>query len=106
MANLQPSMSPIASRAKSCVELFERLNELTLQPDEQQNDNIPTSEAVDGLGRFKIWAGNIGAFQRFESKSSLDYRLRDALKIAVQIVSLLDDLAESLEDGTYLLNHI
>jgi hypothetical protein len=83
------------------VELFERLNELSLQPGEQQNNIIPISEALDGLGRFRIWAGNIGAFQRFESKSSLDYRLRDAKKIAIQIVGLLDDLAESLEDGTY-----
>ena len=92
-------MSPIASRTKKCVELFERLNEVTHQPDEQRKDTVLTSEGVDGLGRFRIWAGNIGAFQRFESKSSLDYRLRDARKIVLQIVSLLDDLAESLEDG-------
>ncbi len=55
------------------------------------------------LGRFTIWAGNIGALQPFESKSSLDYRLRDAQKIAIQIAGLLDDLAELLEDGVYRL---
>ena len=103
MANLQPVQSPIASRTKTCLELFERLNELSLQLDEERDSIAPTTEAADCLGRFRIWAGNIGAFQRFESKSSLDYRLRDAKKIAIQIVGLLDDLAESLEDGEYHL---
>lgn len=101
MASLQPSPSPIASRTKTCVELFKRLNELSREPDGQQDATAPTTEAADALGRFRIWAGNIGAFQKFESKSSLDYRLRDAKKIAIQIVGLLDDLAESLEDGAY-----
>jgi hypothetical protein len=53
------------------------------------------------VGRFKIWAGNIGAFQPFDLKSSLDFRLRDTPKISTQILEILDDLAESLEDGAY-----
>jgi hypothetical protein len=34
-------------------------------------------------------------------KSSLDFRLRDAPKISTPILEILDDLAESLEDGEY-----
>lgn len=31
----------------------------------------------DAVGRFRVWANNIGAFQRSTSQASLDYRLRD-----------------------------
>lgn len=100
MASLQSVQSPIAARTKLCLELFERLKKFGNLPEEPENSAIAT-EAGDSLGQFKIWAGNIGAFQQFQTKTSLDYRLRDAQKIARQIIELLDDLAESLEDGTF-----
>lgn len=95
--------SPISIRAKKAVELFERLEEAFQIPGRQQlnGGSATLTTTVDCLGRFKIWAGNIGAFQRFETKSSLDYRIREAPKIATQIVNILDELAESLEDGMY-----
>lgn len=31
----------------------------------------------DAVGRFRVWANNLGAFQRSTSQASLDYRLRD-----------------------------
>jgi hypothetical protein len=86
MTTLQAASSPIASRAKKCLELFTALVALPHQPNEQPGHDLSAAEAVDCLGRFKIWAGNLGAFQQFESKSSLDYRLRDASKISTQIV--------------------
>lgn len=95
------AMSPIASRAKKCAGLFEDLVELLRQPDHQACE-ISDTEATDAFGRFKIWAGNIGAFQQIDLKSSLDYRLRDAAKISTQILENLDDLTESLEDGRIL----
>jgi hypothetical protein len=90
-------MSPIASCAKNCLGLFEDLVELLRQPAHQ--DDISDTEITDAFGRFKIWAGNIGAFQQIDLKSSLDFRLRDTPKISTQILEILDDLAESLEDG-------
>ncbi|TVY27474.1 Exocyst complex component [Lachnellula hyalina] len=90
--------SPISSRAKKCIELFDELLGLPRKSDALDGEDACAAEAVDCLGRFKIWAGNIGALQRPESQSSLDYRLRDASKIAAQIVDLLDELAESIED--------
>lgn len=39
------------------------------------------------------------ALQHIESKSALAYRIREAPKIAAQIADLLDDVAESLDDG-------
>jgi hypothetical protein len=68
------------------------------------------SEVLDGLlslratiidehGRFQIWAGNIGALQPVKKTSSLEYRLRDAPKIANQVVEVLEDLEEALDDS-------
>lgn len=95
-------MSPIASRAKKCVSLFEDLAEHLGQPSHQRDYGISDTETTDAFGRFKIWAGNIGALQQIESKSSLDFRLRDSPKISTQILEILVDLAESLEDGAYI----
>lgn len=97
MTTVQATSSPtsISSRAKKCLELFDELLGL---PDALDGD-ASAAEAVDCLGRFKIWAGNIGALQQPELQSSLDYRLRDASRIAIQTVDLLDELAESIEDG-------
>jgi len=95
-------MSPIALRAKKCVGFFEDLVELLRQPGHQHDHDLSEVEATDAFGRFKIWAGNIGAFQQIELKSSLDFRLRETPKISTQIVEILDELAESLEDGVSL----
>lgn len=95
------AMSPIASCAKNCLGLFEDLVELLREPAHQDDSGISDTEITDAFGRFKIWAGNIGAFQQIDLKSSLDFRLRDTPKISTQILEILDDLAESLEDGEY-----
>ncbi|KAH6719114.1 hypothetical protein BKA61DRAFT_473803, partial [Leptodontidium sp. MPI-SDFR-AT-0119] len=91
-------MPSIASRAKGCLAQLGRLVGLLEEPD-QELIGLSATEVVDTLGRFRIWAANIGALQDIHTKSSLAYRLRDAPKIARQITELLDELAESLEDG-------
>lgn len=91
-------MSAIASRAKRSLLNLERLVGVLEQPG-YESIGISASEAVDILGRFKIWAANIGAFQDINIKSSLEFRVRDAPKIASQITELLDELTESLDDS-------
>ena len=54
----------------------------------------------DELGRLRIWCANIGAHRT--GRSSLDFRLRDASNIKRRVLSLLDDLNESLNEGNYL----
>jgi len=51
------------------------------------------------LGRFRIWALNIGALQDAHLPTSLEYRLREAPKLVDRIVELLEDIEESIEDG-------
>ena len=85
----------IAPKVQSCLGLF--------------HDLIHASEdckvtIIDQLGRFNIWAGNIGAFQELPLPSSLDYRLREAPKVVRQVGELLDDLEETLHDVMSILS--
>jgi hypothetical protein len=91
--------SPIASRAGVCLRDFEQLSSLFESSDRQAQYGISHATVCDGLGRFKIWAANIGAFQSIQASSSLDYRLREVPKVSKQIIDFLEDLSEALEDG-------
>lgn len=93
------TISPIASHGRLCVDYFDKLRLLLQDQDPQKHAGISYSTVCDELGRFRIWAGNIGALHEKREKSSLEFRLREAPKIADQVVELLQDLSESLEEG-------
>ena len=57
---------------------------------------VPPQEWRDEPGRLRVGAVNIGAHRT--QQSSLDYRLRDALHIRIQIVRLLNHIQEPLTD--------
>lgn len=61
-----------------------------------QND-LPDTAVEDELGRFRIWASNIGALN--VGKASLDYRLRGADYLFQNVKSLLEDLKRTLTRG-------
>jgi hypothetical protein len=56
------------------------------------------SSVVDIAERFSIWADNIGAKQDLGSHMSLQYRVRDAPKLASLFLGRLEDLREDLAD--------
>ncbi len=85
----------IAPKVHECVRRFNALCDLLSEADRTARPAL-----VDQLGRLKIWAGNIGAFQELPLPSSLDYRLREAPKIVNQVIELLNDLNETLQEGT------
>lgn len=93
-------MSPsLASSSTECARLFSRLV-LLLQDRECQNRSaLQQAAAEDQFERYRIWAGNLGAFQKPTSKASLDNRLRESPKVVAQIHDLLHDLFEALQDG-------
>lgn len=64
--------------------------------DKFQNE-LSSTEIEDELGRFRMWASNIGALSA--GKASLDYRLRDAEYLFQNVKSLLQDLKEGLSKG-------
>jgi hypothetical protein len=88
------SSDGIAHKAYACVGRFDELCRLLPHSD---HNALPT--IIDQLGRFKIWAGNIGAFQELSTPSSLEHRLREAPKVGAQVAELLDDLEETLQEG-------
>ena len=93
----------IASKAYACAGQFDKL--CRLLPDSDENTR---PALIDQVGRFRIWGGNIGAFQKLPTPSSLDYRLREAPKIGIQVLELLDDLEETLQEGesAYLCRNV
>lgn len=94
MASSKDPNSPVAVEARSCLELLENLVELS-----GKSDIVRQADAVDVLGRFKLWAGNMGALHSFIVKTSLDFRLRENPKVSGRITELLEELNECVGDG-------
>lgn len=88
------SNSPVAVRARSCMELLENLVKLS-----GDSDVVRKADAIDVHGRFKLWAGNMGALHLFTVKTSLDFRLRENPKVSNRITELLEELNECVGDG-------
>ena len=53
--------------------------------------------AEDQLGRFRIWAKNIGVFAK--GHASLDYRLRDSAEVGLLMIEQLEALQDSVQKG-------
>lgn len=83
----------IAHHGKACLDGLERLCKLSA------TSVLSSDGCAAQLGRFRIWAFNIGALQEAHLPSSLEFRLREAPKLVDRIVELLEDLEESIEDG-------
>lgn len=87
----------IASSVSDCLHSFEDFVFQIRHMDTEASNLIEPSEVIDELGRFRVWAGNIGAHRR--GSSSLDYRLRDASHIKGKVQSLLFDLDDAIQRG-------
>jgi hypothetical protein len=86
--------SSIAAHVLQCYRSFEKLKGLL---EKEPREDINFSDVVDELGRFRVWAANIGAHRR--GRISLDFRLRDALHIKERVQSLLRDLDDKVQQG-------
>lgn len=87
--------SYIATEVKCCTKEF---GELAAGVGAKGDVDL-SSQLGEESDRFRIWAGNIGAFQQLPNKASLDWRLRDGPKISTQIMELLGDIREALRDS-------
>lgn len=86
----------VASSVSCCLQSFEDLV-TQIQVTNAEFKQIEPPEVIDELGRFRVWAGNIGAHRK--GRSSLDYRLRDASHIRSKVQSLLFDLQGAIQRG-------
>lgn len=93
---LQPS---IAAASVEVAQSFEQLCTVLNDTACERRAALASYAVEDQLARFRIWAGNIGAFHHPPSNASLDYRLREAPTIATQVHDYLDDLKDCLVTG-------
>ncbi|CAN9210074.1 unnamed protein product [Alternaria alternata] len=85
----------LRTAAQGCIDQFKLLIEISAELDPTSDDfkgTYGTSWIEEQYVRFKIWAGNIGAFA--EGHASLDYRLRDSLSTQKFMLQFLIALAD------------
>jgi hypothetical protein len=62
-----------------------------------QNTSLDIGALEDEFGRFRVWAGNLGALQK--GHSSADYRLRDSPLLLSNALKLLKELDGNLTES-------
>lgn len=75
----------------SCLKLTESL----------EIEGITLKNIENELGRFRVWAGNIGAHQ-VGGRASLDYRLREASDVKSEVVKILEYLKRTVIRCEYI----
>ncbi|RDW77569.1 hypothetical protein BP6252_05622 [Coleophoma cylindrospora] len=98
--------SPISVQCNDCMTFYSRLSVAL-------HDSLPhdcfdigfdrdraLSLVKESRAKFNGWAGSIAATQSGHLRSSLDYRLKDAVDIRKRILNILLDLRESLLTAT------
>ncbi|TGO92413.1 hypothetical protein BPOR_0003g00110 [Botrytis porri] len=91
--NAEPRQAPgdsIAEIARNVATVFARGRAKQLEPHLR-------SELENELGRFKIWAGNLGVFA--PGRASVDYRLRDDADVKEILTQMLDRLRQSTKQA-------
>ncbi|RYP69577.1 hypothetical protein DL771_006014 [Monosporascus sp. 5C6A] len=89
----------LATSSIECAQLLSKVSSLLLHDlKSEERSTLLHDEIEDQLGRFRVWAGNLGAFQRLPATSSLDHRLRESPKVAAQVQELLQDLQDVLQN--------
>jgi tetratricopeptide (TPR) repeat protein len=87
----------LATSAIECARLLNNLSTQLLDKEWETRAALSQPSIEDQDARYKIWGGNLGAFQRLPATSSLDYRVRESPKVATQIQELLEDLRHALQ---------
>lgn len=87
----------LAASSTECAQLFNSLSALLRDTQSEARSSLEQAAIEDQSVRFRVWAGNLGAFHTLPALSSLDHRLRESPKVATQILALLQDLHGSLQ---------
>lgn len=94
----------IVALCEDCFKSFNRLYEVLESEEADNASRLHFASIADEIGRFNVWAGNVGAHQH--GRSSLDYRLRDASQMREEFVKVLQYLRETVDDGKSLSQHL
>lgn len=88
------STEPLSDLGLKAIDLFGQVEDAFKEGnDEKLSGDLFTFE----LQRFELWAANMGLF--VPGHGSLDYRVREAEKLAQTLRRFMQDLNTSLEDG-------
>jgi O-acetyl-ADP-ribose deacetylase (regulator of RNase III) len=91
-------MSQIRLATASCARSFSLLaHALKESSDASYREMIAAEALADEQGRFRVWAGNLGALQK--GHSSLDYRLRDSPLLLENVLKFLEELQNALSEA-------
>ncbi|KAK6424121.1 hypothetical protein LTR95_016435, partial [Oleoguttula sp. CCFEE 5521] len=75
-----------------CLASFHAITDVS-----SEDVNLSTQHA-DSLARFRIWAGNLGAWHPRSDRRSADHRLRDAPEVEDRLVEILEELTDTNGD--------
>ena len=95
-------MSSLRLATASNVRAFQNLITVLSASTREGMNTIDDEALEDEFGRFRVWAGNLGALQK--GHSSLDYRLRDAPVSNTNVLKLLDELAHNVNEAYAVLS--
>ncbi|KAI4640769.1 hypothetical protein J4E93_008361 [Alternaria ventricosa] len=89
-------MSTLRLATASNVRAFQILTEALDASNGKWSQWIESETLDDEVGRFRVWAGNLGALQK--GHSSLDYRLRGSPVLFSSALRLLNELEQNLNE--------
>ncbi|EUC47258.1 hypothetical protein COCMIDRAFT_35250 [Bipolaris oryzae ATCC 44560] len=90
-------MSSLRLATASNVRAFQNLTTALKTSDRKWTHAIDEEALEDEIGRFRVWAGNLGALQK--GHSSLDYRLRDSPVSNTNTLKLLRELEANVNEA-------
>lgn len=95
-------MSATHYGSTACLRSFAQVRKSIPTASLSLSGQIQVDAFEDEFGRFRVWAGNVGALQK--GHSSLDYRLREATLVRDNVQKLLKELHECLQESTSALS--
>ncbi|CAN9273393.1 unnamed protein product [Alternaria alternata] len=89
-------MSTLRLATAANIRAFQILTDALRASDSKSTEEVDSDALEDEIGRFRVWAGNLGALQK--GHSSLDYRLRDSPNLLSSALKLLNELEHNLNE--------
>ncbi|KAK4204395.1 hypothetical protein QBC40DRAFT_272760 [Triangularia verruculosa] len=89
----------LGTESRHCLTAFNVLIlGLETTDENEYRELMPPTAIQNHRDRFKVWAGNLGAFQ--EGRASLDFRLRESSLMRTTILKLLNQLKQTIARST------
>ncbi|KAF5001849.1 hypothetical protein FDECE_10838 [Fusarium decemcellulare] len=95
-------MGDIFKLSQQCHQEFQSLSTNLAAASAEYSEHMPISSIESQHGKFRVWCGNLGAFQ--SGFASLDYRLREASAMNANVTTLLQQLESALSESNDVIS--